>query len=132
MQRFRQLWVGIFLILLTGCSSLKPVGLPQSPAVQNDKIPQVKIGEKVKILLTNGESLMGLVVSVSPVAITINGDPNYGRWEQEVRAADIEKIELVFHSKEDKQNNRAAILAVVTGLVIALFLGLRNALSQLD
>jgi len=100
--------------------------------VQNDKIPQVKIGEKVKILLTNGESLMGLVVSVSPVAITINGDPNYGRWEQEVRAADIEKIELVFHSKEDKQNNRAAILAVVTGLVIALFLGLRNALSQLD
>ena len=37
-----------------------------SPGVIDDQMPQVQIGDKIIINLTNGETLVGKVVSVNP------------------------------------------------------------------
>lgn len=76
--------------------------------------------------------MTGQVISVNPEAITITGDPNYGLWEHEILATEIEKIEQVYRSEGDKQNNRLAIIAALTGLVITLYLGFRHGMSQLN
>ncbi len=95
-------------------------------------MPQVQIGDKVVINLTSGESLVGKVVPVNTESLTITGDKNYGRWEQEVQASDIERLELVYISEKDSQQNRLTITAVVLGLLGAIVYGVYSGLSQLN
>ena len=103
-----------------------------STGVIDNQMPQVQIGDKVKINLISGEILVGKVVSVNSESLTIIGDKNYGRWEQEVQASDIEKLELVYISEKDSQQNRRTVIAVVLGLLGALVYGYYYALSQLN
>jgi len=103
-----------------------------SPGVIDAQMPKVQTGDKVKINLTSGESLVGHVVSVNPESVTIIGDKNYGRWEQEVFASDIEKLELVYISEKDKQQNKGIFVTVVVGLLGAIVYGFYYGLSQLD
>jgi hypothetical protein len=103
-----------------------------SPGVIDDQMPQVQIGDKIIINLTNGETLVGKVVSVNPESLTIIGDKNYGRWEQGVQAPDIEKLELVYVSENDNQQNRLTLMAVVLGLLGATVYWFYQGLSQLD
>jgi hypothetical protein len=109
------------------------VGLPVAGPVADDQASTATVTpySKVKVTLVSGEVVTGEVLRVSPEEIVLR-DPNYGYAELAISSSDIVMIEEEYKSEEDNRKNKQAAWAGVAGLLVTIYIGIRNGLSHLD
>jgi len=92
----RMFWGLTLCFFLAGCTGYSQLGLPgnmESVGEPDEGIPVVEVGQYVKIVLVDGTTFEGEVISVSKEDLVLGKPGNYGFEEMVFKSGEIAEIQ---------------------------------------
>ena len=112
-------------VFLVGCETTRPARLPTAAelAAAADRVMPIHEGDRVRVTLSDGTSVSGVVSGLTPDEFTVGRAGNYGREERTIRKDEIVDLQVVGSTKTAEYLGSAVGVASILVLALLVLVG---------